>query len=378
MRFTVLPLQLKSAFKAMGSVLLKNPSMPVLANILVKPLSDTSLSFTASDGDNTVSVPLAIEDAADVQPFLLPAHNLGQFIANLGEWPVTFEVDGSELCVSDFFGEFRFVIDLDVSAFPVVSSVGTDDAYVIPACPLIDAASIALRFVGDDSLRPQMCGVCFSFRKGIGLVLAASDSKRLFSDTISDVSVDADESVIVPKTVINAVASLLTVTDGATVLVSFSDKVITFRQDDIIIVGRLIDGKYPRFDAIIPKNNNRIAIVSRQLLISGVKRAAIAANIATGQIKMSFDGLSSIQISARDIDYSTSSSVRIDTISQTSLEGGLALGIKGAYLLDVLSTLRSSDQVTIMMSDPTRAVLVKPSADSQRIALVMPMQLVNY
>lgn len=378
MQFTVLPLQLKAAFKAMGTVLLKNPSLPVLGNILVKPLSSTSLSFTASDGDNTVTVPLPVEDASDIQPFMLPAYNLGQFIANLGEWPVTFEVDGSELCVSDVFGEFHFVVDTDVSAYPAVPSVGADAAYSIPAAMLIDAAGVALRFVGADDLRPQMCGVCFSFRSGQGLVIAASDSKRLFCDTISGVDVADDASVIVPKTVINAVTSLLSVSEGSNVAVSFSDKVISFCQDGIQIVGRLIDGKYPRFEAIIPKNNNRVAIVSRQLLISGIKRAAIAANIATGQIKMAFDGSSALQISAHDVDYATSSSVRIDTMSQVSLDGGLALGIKGSYILDVLSTLKASDKVAIMMSDPTRAILIKSDVESQRVALVMPMQLVGY
>lgn len=378
MKFTVLPLHLKAAYKAMGSVLLKNPTLPVLSNILVKPLSDTQLSFVASDGDNTVSVPLDVEDASGVEPFLLPSYNLGQFIANLGEWPVTFETDKKELCVSDVFGEFKFVIETDASAFPQMPEVTGLDAYPVPAASLIDTASVALHFVGNDDWRPQMNGVCFSFRKGQGLVIAASDSKRLFCDTVPGVTVSSDASVIVPKTVINAVTSLISAAGDAQVVVSFSDKIIRFQQDNIVIVGRLIEGKYPRFDAIIPKNNNRVAVLSRSMVISAVKRAVIAANATTGQIKLNFDGASSLQISARDLDFSTSASVRISTDSQVNLDGGLALGMRGSYLLDILSTLRSSDQVTVMMSDAVRAVLVKPSADSSRTMLIMPMQLVDF
>lgn len=378
MKFTVLPLHLKAAFKAMGSVLLKNPGMPVLSNILVKPLSETQLTFTASDGDNTVSVPVEVEDAVDVSPFLLPSYNLGQFIANLGEWPVTFETVKNELCVSDVFGEFKFIIETDASAFPQMPEVTGDAAYPVPAAALIDAASVALHFVGNDDLRPQMSGVCFSFRKGQGLVVAASDSKRLFCDVVPGIAVDADSSVIVPKTVIKALASLVSAADDAQVVVSFSDKIIRFQQDDVVIVGRLIDGRYPRFEAIIPKNNDRVAVISRATLVSAVNRASIAADAATGQIKLDFDGAGSLQISARDVSFSTSSSVRISTESQTNLDGGLALGLRGSYLLDILSTLKSSDKVSVMMSDAVRAVLVKPSADSSRTMLVMPMQLTSF
>lgn len=378
MKFTVQPSDLKAAFAAVKSVVPGKPSMPVLENVLLLPVGEGEVSLTATDIDNTIVVKMRVEDAEAVVPFLIPAARLGDFIGNaMGEWPVMVETDDDEIVFSDGFGDFRFFGSANTKEFPLTSQISTEKgtAVQVDAAALLDVVSAASRFTGKDELRPVMSGVCLDFRAD-GLHVAASDSKVLFADVIHGVSVDTEKVIIVNTSVVTALVSH-GVASGM-LDVSFDGRQVCFRQDGILIQGRLIDGKYPRFESVIPKNNNRTAVIGRQALSAAVKRVSISANKTTNQVRMRFSGTTSLTLEASDIDFSLHSQFTMQGVPQENFPGEHLTAVRAGFLLSVLASFpKDVTEIVMLLGDPTRAMLIKSSVDSERICLVMPMQVLE-
>ena len=379
MKFTVQPSDLKAAWSAVKSVVPSKPAMPVLENVLLRPYGESAVTLTASDTDNVITVRMAVEDAEGLVPFLVPANRLADYISNAmsSDWPLMVETDGDEIILSDGFGDFRFFGSSDVKEYPVTPEMKESEglSVKIDSVRLVDAVSAAVRFTGKDELRPVMSGVCLDFRSD-GLRVAASDSKVLFADVLRDVIAEREAVVIVNADIINAVVAHCDL--KSPIQVSFDSRQVRFRQDGIEIQGRLIEGKFPRYETVIPKNNNRIAVISRSTLAAAIKRVSISANKATNQIKMRFNGGSSLTLEASDIDYSLQSKMTINTEKQENFPGEHLLGVRAAFFLSVLGTFgKDVAEITMLLGDPNRAMLIKSDIDSERVALIMPMQIVD-
>ena len=377
MKFTVLPTTLKAAVAAISPALSNKNTMPILDNILLTPSDDAQhIAITASSGDFTIVTQMEIMEPQDLVPALVPAKNIREFIARaLGAFPVDFSYNAAngEWSLTDDFGEVRFVSDVDVKAYPVGDYAVSDAQFCItvPAAPFVDAMTAAKGFVSNDDLRPVMNGVYLDFTAN-GLNVVASDSKSLFRDTIADVTPATPASVIVPSRLVASVKSLFATSADAQLTIAFDAKNVCFSQGDTILRGRIIEGRFPRYEAVIPKNNNAIADVEVSRLNAAVNRASISANSATNQICLAFDGAATLTISAQDVDFSTSSKATIATTSQQNLRD-FKIGVRANIICACVGVFKSS-HVLLTFSDPSRAIVVK-SAESTRIALLMPMQL---
>lgn len=379
MKFTVLPTTLKAAVAAISPALSTKNTMPVLDNILLAPSDDGQhIALTASNGDFTIVTQMEIMEPQELVSALIPAKNIREFIARaLGAFPVDFSYNAAngEWSLTDDFGEVRFVSDVDVKAYPVGDYAVSDAQFsiTVPAAPIVDAMTAAKGFVANDDLRPVMNGVYLDFTAN-GLHVVASDSKSLFRDTLADVTPATPASVIVPSRMVASVKSLFATSADAQLAIAFNDKNVCFSQGSTILRGRLIEGKFPRYEAVIPKNNNAIADVDVSRLNAAVNRASISANSTTNQICLAFDGATTLTISAQDVDFSTSSKATIATTSQQNLRD-FKIGVRANILCSCLSIFKASN-VLLTFSDPARAIVIKAET-SGRIALMMPMQLQN-
>lgn len=379
MKFTVLPTTLKAAVAAITPALSSKNAMPILDNILLSPSDDAQhIALTASSGDFTIVTQMEIMEPQELVSALIPAKNIREFIARaLGAFPVDFSYNAAngEWSLTDDFGEVRFVSDVDVKAYPVGDYAVSDAQFSItmPAAPIVDAMTAAKGFVANDDLRPVMNGVYLDFTAN-GLHVVASDSKSLFRDTIPDVTPDTLASVIVPSRMVASVKSLFATSADAQLTIAFNAKNVCFSQGGTILRGRLIEGKFPRYEAVIPKNNNAIADVDVSRLNAAVNRASISANSTTNQICLAFDGATTLTISAQDVDFSTSSKATVATTSQQNL-CDFKIGVRANILCSCLSIFKASN-VLLTFSDPARAIVIKAET-SGRIALMMPMQLQN-
>lgn len=378
MKFTVLPTTLKAAIAAINPALSTKNTMPVLDNILLTTSDDGQhIALTASNGDFTIVTQMVVKEPQELVPALIPAKNIREFIARaLGAFPVDFSYNAAngEWSLTDDFGEVRFVSDVDVKAYPVCDNSISDAQFsiTVPAAPIVDAMNAAKGFVANDDLRPVMNGVYLDFT-ATGLHVVASDSKSLFRDTITDIAPATPASVIVPQRMVASVKTLFATAADAQLTITFDAKNVCFSQGSTVLHGRLIEGRFPRYEAVIPKNNNAIAEVEVSRLTAAVNRASISASSATNQICLSFDGASSLIISAQDVDYSTSSKATISTTSQQNLHD-FKIGVRANILCACVGVFKSPN-VLLTFSDSSRAIVVR-SSGSNRIALLMPMQIV--
>lgn len=378
MHFIIQPDQLKTAFSAVKTVAARTNSLPVLNNILFRPAPDGQhFLLTCGDGDKVVTLPLPVEEPADLRPFLFPFSSLGDFVSNaLGAWPVEVEVtEQGEIIITDMLGDFHCMGIADVSEYPVMPEITDPVVRSIPALALCNAAAVASGYAADDALRPFLCGVAFDFRAD-DLRIVASDTKSLFCETIPDVSsANGNERlVIVQAKMASRLASIFTTGKDDTIEVSYNARQVCFSQGETTLQGTLIEGKYPRYEVILPKNNHIFVTIDRTQLLQAIKRASIACNSVTEQIALDFDGVESLVISASDIDYSVSSSVKIKTVSQNGTP--IRIGARSSFVREAVSNM-GADAVTFSMSEPARPMIIQGVQSSNRIVLIMPMQLMQ-
>ena len=216
-----------------------------------------------------------------------------------------------------------------------------------------------------------MNGVNFDFRAD-GLRVSASDSKRLYHDVISDVVADGNPRITLPGKIAKCVAGLLHTGEEEKVSVVYNDKMIGFSQAGIRIIGCLLEGKYPNVEAILPKNSDKVVTVEREKILSVIKRVLIGAADQDKLVKVTFDGNTSLYIETRDEDFGRSASAVCDTVSQSGIEESFTMSFRGDALMKNISVFRKSDTVTFFMTERFRAMVIKSSPDSHRLALGMP------
>ena len=383
MRFTTSPIDLKAAFAAVKSALSSNSAMPVYDNLLFRPASDgQSFSVVASDGDMTIEDPLPVVEADGLVPFLIPAARFGDYIRSLAsDFPLTFKVSDREVVIEDIFcegcdaGAFSLHSAFQVSEFPAQRPLADGyKEFTIPSETLCDALSIAPKYCANDDVRPVMNGVYADFQKSRVTVVSSNGSK-LFREHISipDTGLAEQENygVILTRKLAAIISSTIDRTKDFTI--SCDGKGVCVKQGGILVHARCIEGKFPRYEVVIPRNNNRVVVINRKLLLNALRRVLIAADNSTGCVALTFDGDGRLKIEARDIDFDTKAHVSIPTDSQR--DSAIRIGFRGTYLIDVLDSFRKDNEVTISMLDASRAVNVTPGEGDNRLLLIMPMQL---
>ena len=158
------------------------------------------------------------------------------------------------------------------------------------------------------------------------------------------------------------------------VLLEYNESNAVFTFNDLILVCRLIDGKYPNYEAVIPKENPNVLTIDRSQLLSSIKRVSIFSNKTTHQIKLKLAG-SELSLFAEDIDFANEASERLTC----NYDGDdLEIGFNSRFLMEMLNNL-DSDEIKLSMSEPSRAGILTPAIPSNEhediLMLVMPVML---
>jgi DNA polymerase-3 subunit beta len=219
-----------------------------------------------------------------------------------------------------------------------------------------------------------MSGVYFQFTNN-GLTFVATDAHKLVKYERADVSAAEDASFIMPKKPLNILKGILAALD-ADVVVEYNNTNSTFTFDNYVLICRLIDGKYPNYEAVIPKENPNKLHINRNLFLSSVKRVAIFANKTTHQIKVKIAG-TELQISAEDVDFSNKAEERLTCDYQGE---DMQIGFNSRFLIEMLNNMHA-DEILLEMSLPNRAGLLTPLDgldEGEKITmLVMPVMINN-
>ena len=372
MKFIVSSSQLLKNLQTLGGVINTNNTLPILDNFLFE-LSKNQLKVSASDLETTMSSIIEVE-TDDKGEIAVPARLLLDILKTFPEQPLTFKTeDNNTIEISSQSGKYSLAY-LDGSEFPKAIELEKPSKTTINSAILATAISKTIFASGNDDLRPVMSGVFFQFSSD-NLTFVATDAHKLVKYTRTDIKAAEASEFIMPKKPLTLLKNILaSISEDVAIEYNESNAKFSFANSEMVC--RLIDGKYPNYDAVIPKENPNILTLDRSSFSNSVKRVSIFSSKTTHQIRLKMAG-TELNISAEDIDFSNKADERL----QCSYQGDdMQIGFNSRFLLEMLNNLNSND-VQIHMSLPNRAGILKPLdglEDGEEITmLVMPVMLNN-
>jgi len=374
MRFIISSTTLLKQLQSISGVLSTSSSLPILEDFLLD-IKAGKLSIYASDLDNTMSTSVAVE-SQDEGRIAIPGKLLLETLKSFPDQPLTFLVNNENfgIDIASGFGKYK-MIGHDPDEYPKIPTIIDGTSFMMDASILYAGINKTIFATGNDDLRPVMSGV-FMQIADTGLIMVATDSHRLVRYTRTDVkSVDAS-SFILPKKPLNLLKNILGYID-AEIKVSFNAKNACFEFDNSMLICRLIEGRYPNYEAVIPKENPFKLTISRTDLMNSIRRVSIFSSKSTNQVKLNLMG-SELQISAEDLDFSNSANERM-TCQYNGEDMEIAFNAK--FISEMLQNL-DSELIHLEMSAPSRAGILLPDQDKKiaeedLLMLVMPVMINN-
>ena len=374
MKFVVSSSELLGHLQAISRVISSKNTLPILDNFLFN-LSGIELEITASDLESTLITRMKLENTDGEGTIALPARILLDTLKEFSVQPLTFDINVSTMAVviSSENGKFNIVGQngIDFPALPVIKK-DKKFSFSLNADILLAGINRTLFATADDELRPVMGGI-FVEAATDKITFVASDTHKLVRYQRTDAKADDNASFILPKKPASLLKNILPKEEGS-VKVEFDDKNAFFTLSDHKVVSRLVEGNYPNYNSVIPKNNPRKVTIDRVEFYNTLKRVSVFSNQASNLVKLQLKG-NQIMVSAQDIDFSISAYERI----KCQYEGeDIEIGFKSVFLLEILANIGSQD-VMIELADPTRAGLFLPvstdNEDEDLLMLLMPMMI---
>ena len=370
MKFIVSSTYLLKQLQVLSGVINSSNTLPILDNFLFE-LNSTELKVSASDLETTMSAILTI-DSESVGSVAVPAKLLLETLKTFPDQPLTFTVeDNNTVEISSNSGKYALAYSSG-DEFPKAVQLDDPSSTIVPAEVLATAISKTIFAAGNDDLRPVMSGVFFQFSPQ-GLTFVATDAHKLVKYARTDVTASQVADFIMPKKPLNILKGILA-TSNSEVSIEYNDSNATFSFDNYVLTCRLIDGKYPNYEAVIPKENPNKLLISRNQFFSSVRRVAIFSNKTTHQIRLKIAG-TELNISAEDIDYSNKAEERLTCDYQGD---DMQIGFNSRFLTEMLTNLQS-DEIQLEMSLPNRAGILTPvdglDEGETVTMLVMPVML---
>lgn len=374
MKFVVSSTELLGHLQAISRVISSKNTLPILDNFLFN-LSGNDLEITASDLESTLITRMKLENATGDGIIALPARILLDTLKEFSVQPLSFDINLDTLAVviTSENGKFNVVGQNGID-FPALPAIRKEKkfSFVINADVMLAGINRTLFATADDELRPVMGGI-FVEASTEKITFVASDAHKLVRYQRSDTHADDNSSFILPKKPASLLRNILPKEEGA-VTVEFDDKNAFFNLNDYKVVCRLVEGNYPNYNSVIPKNNPRKVTVDRVEFYNTLRRVSVFSNQASNLVKLQLKG-NQMTVSAQDIDFSISAYEKI----KCQYEGeDLEIGFKSVFLLEILSNMASQD-VMIELADPTRAGLFLPGESENEsedlLMLLMPMMI---
>ncbi|WP_372474426.1 DNA polymerase III subunit beta [Capnocytophaga sp. ARDL2] len=372
MKFIVSSTYLLKQLSVLGSVIASNNTLHILDNFLFE-LNENQLHVSASDLETTMTATLEIESTS-VGSIAVPAKLLLETLKSFPEQPLTFVVneETNDIEISSSFGKYSLKY-LPGDEFPKAEIIEEPLRATISSEILATAISKTIFATGNDDLRPVMSGVFFQFSPA-GMVFVATDAHKLVKYSRKDVVSEHETSFIMPKKPLNILKNNLVTEDE--VVIEYNESNARFSFDNYTLICRLIDGKYPNYETVIPKENPNKMVITRSQFLGSVRRVAIYSNKTTHQIRLKVAG-SELNISAEDLDYSNKADERL-TCSYNGDD--MQIGFNSKFLIEMLNNLQSDD-IQLEMSLPNRAGILTPvdglDEGEEVLMLVMPVMLNN-
>lgn len=373
MKFVVSSSALLKQLTSINGVITTNPVVPILENFLFE-VSESKLTVYASDLQTSMITELPVE-AKQKGSICVPAKILLDTLKNLPEQPVTFTIDNETYSIEISSDNGRYKLSGEnATDFPKVPAVKNSSSVDISSDVLGRAISSTIFAASTDELKPAMTGVYLSLTEKSG-TFVATDGHRLIRFRRSDVTSDGNNTLIIPRKALTLLKASLP-SENTVVNIEFNASNAFFNFNNVKMICRLIDERFPDYENAIPVANPNKLSINRADFLNSIKRISIYANKTTYQVRLKITG-SELQVSAEDLDFSNEANERLNC----EYEGeDMEIGFNAKFLIEMLNNL-DCDIIDLNMSAPNRAGLIIPSDKNDNediLMLVMPVMLSNY
>lgn len=373
MRFTVSSSALSSKLNMLAKVIGSKNSLPILDCFLFQ-VANGEMSITASDSDNVTKSTLALTDHDGEGEFCVPNRVILDALKELPEQPLHFDVDaaGEAVAIKIVYqnGLYNFT-GQSAEEYPRTQSMNDACTTVsLPTEMLINNISRSLFATANDELRPVMNGIYFDLTAD-ALAIVASDGHKLVRSKNFTIKSESPSAFNLPKKPASLLKNILS-KDGDDAIIKFDDRSAEIQFTDGVMRCRLIDGRYPNYNSVIPNNPNEVT-VDRRGLQSALRRVLPFASESSQLIRFHIES-GRFEVSSEDIDFSTSAK---EQLSCEYTGSPISIGFKGSSLMEILSNL-TSDNIIIQLADPSRAGIIVPAEQPENediLMLIMPMLL---
>lgn len=370
MRFTISREKLQEGLAAVAASIPAKTTLPVLANILVET-TEKGIRLSGTDLDIAVST----EVAADIDgqgAITIPARKLQEIARELPPSPVKIASAGEQRITLDCGRSHFKILGLPRDEFPSFPSVKFTESWRVRAGDLKKLIHHTSFAVSTEESRPILNGVLWELRPE-RMRMVATNGHRLARMELAIKSTGAPSGdLIVPPKALDQIQRLFP--DDEELEIARGENHLGFRSPFTAVFTRLIEGPYPNYEQVIPKDNDRYAIADRGLLQSALKRMSVIASDQTHRIRLSFN-TAMLKFSVQTPDLGEAN----DELPIRFTGDPLDIGFNAAYLLEILKYI-PTEEVKLTFKAPERAATLEPegwSDPAQYLCLVMPLRLVD-
>ena len=372
MRFTLSSTSLSNRLQTLARVINSKNSLPILDSFLFE-VRNNQLNITASDSENVMKSYVLLDECDGEGQFAVPNRTILDAVKELPEQPLTFEVDTEHFTVRILYqnGLYNFTAQ-NADEYPHTQSM-PDGATVITVdgAVLNDNITRSIFATAQDELRPVMNGIYFDLTSE-SLSIVASDGHKLVRNKNFTVKSESPASFILPKKPATLLKNVLGKESGD-VVIKFDNRSAEISFSEGVLSCRLIEGRYPNYNSVIPQNNPNQLTIDRKLLVGALRRVLPFASESSQLVRFHLE-TGKLVLSSEDIDFATSAKEEItcDYSGQN-----MNIGFKGSSLSEILTNLDSTE-VVIQLADPSRAGIIVPAEQPENedvLMLIMPMLL---
>ncbi len=372
MRFIVSSTALATRLSALARVINSKNSLPILGDFLFE-IIDGRLHLTASDSEVMMKTTLELAETDCDGRFCVGNHDLLEAVKGISEQPITFEVDQTANLAKINYQNGYFSLPVEnADEFPQPQQIGDEATVISIATPLLaENVNRSLFATAQDELRPVMNGIYFDLTPD-HLAVVASDGHKLVRNKILTIHSEQPAAFILPKKPATLLKGVLGKQGGDTVI-RFDERNAEINFEEGVIICRLIEGRYPNYNSVIPQGNPNHLTVDRMGLLSALRRVQPFSNDSSNLIRFHVEN-GTLQLDAEDYDFSKTATERM-SCDYNGMP--MSIGFKGSSFIEILSNFEC-EQVQIQLADPSRAGLVLPSEQSEGqdvLMLMMPMLL---
>ena len=380
MKFIVNSQQLLKQLQSLSGVLTSNNTMPII-NCFHLHLEEGALTVKTTDLSTTLVARMEVETGRmeKAEEVAIPSKMLLEILKSFDDVPVTFSVDPQSHAIELSSGQGEYhLAGMDADTYPTMPTAEGTATVVMSCEALVNAINKTYFATSNDEMHQQMSGIYCEMTPD-GVTFVATDAHKLVRYRRRDVTSDESTNFILPKKPITIVKNILAARkEEGDVTIEYNNTNLFITFDNFYIVCRLVDGRYPNYEAAIPKDNPNKLVIDRQSFINTLRRVSIFASEATRQVRLSISK-DPLTISAEDLEFSNNAK---ETMPCQYEGEPMDIGFNAKFLTEMISNL-DSEQVMLEMSHPSRAGIIFPYGDDAEgkqddiLMLVMPVMLAN-